>query len=591
MVVGAIQPRVYSVVSGLLVIGALALVLVSFDSGWLPHDDGYLAWSAERVLNGEVPHVDYDEIYTGGLSYLNAAAFRLMGPSLLALRIPLLALFFAFLACVYAVCRRGMGREWAATTAAIVVCLGPLLTPTPMPTLYNLYLGMLALYCILRYAESDRVHWLAFSGLLTGISVLVKVSGLYVLMGSAIAIFAVTSARTKRERIVRSFVLGASCIAATILILPAFTVSRFVLLLLPLYVVAWAVGRLQPWYKDSEARRAVPALIALGLGFFLPILLYAGLFAWNGKLAQLLTGLGGMIGAISGQLHLDAKPLATLLIPIGMALVVVLLARSVGSRGVGAQSCVIFLFVVAWYLLHARSLLLVIHHIDSWMVVIAAAAVGWMLRTAQIENWNRHLAVVVLSFAACFQLAKFPSANQWQDAYSLPLAVIALVVVTMGLPRRVRLVVLTVLVSFGVVLGIARMGNQIYSSATVGLRIPSIELGGDRAGIDVPVVYWYYNEVNSAIDNEQTLFASPDLPEVYFLNAQSGVGRSVFPIITEAIRPGDSEISRYEEAAPDVVVIETAPPVSTRDPDLERRIVADCGSGAPVGRLLLFECP
>ena len=44
--------------------------------GLVPWDEGVLAESAERVLHGELPHRDYHEIYTGGLSYLNAAAFR-----------------------------------------------------------------------------------------------------------------------------------------------------------------------------------------------------------------------------------------------------------------------------------------------------------------------------------------------------------------------------------------------------------------------------------------------------------------------------------------------------------------------------------
>src|ERR1700683_4428995 len=40
--------------------------------GWFPWDEGVIAQSAESVLNGELPHRDFPEIYTGGLSYLNA---------------------------------------------------------------------------------------------------------------------------------------------------------------------------------------------------------------------------------------------------------------------------------------------------------------------------------------------------------------------------------------------------------------------------------------------------------------------------------------------------------------------------------------
>src|SRR5262245_50429123 len=46
--------------------------------GWMPHDEGTLGLSAERVLQGQMPHRDFDD-YTGGLTYLHALAFRVWG--------------------------------------------------------------------------------------------------------------------------------------------------------------------------------------------------------------------------------------------------------------------------------------------------------------------------------------------------------------------------------------------------------------------------------------------------------------------------------------------------------------------------------
>ena len=54
--------------------------------GWVPSDEGTLAESAERVLHGELPHRDFHEVYTGGLSYLNAGAFRMFGTNLASMR-------------------------------------------------------------------------------------------------------------------------------------------------------------------------------------------------------------------------------------------------------------------------------------------------------------------------------------------------------------------------------------------------------------------------------------------------------------------------------------------------------------------------
>src|SRR6266436_2287194 len=61
--------------------------------GWVPADEGFLGQSAERVLQGELPHREYSEGYTGGLTFLNAAAFQIFGTNLASLRY-MLFLFF-----------------------------------------------------------------------------------------------------------------------------------------------------------------------------------------------------------------------------------------------------------------------------------------------------------------------------------------------------------------------------------------------------------------------------------------------------------------------------------------------------------------
>jgi hypothetical protein len=69
--------------------------------GWFPWDEGILAQSAEAVLHGELPHRDYLEIYTGGLSYLNAAAFRLFGTNLASMRYMLFLFFLLWVPAFY----------------------------------------------------------------------------------------------------------------------------------------------------------------------------------------------------------------------------------------------------------------------------------------------------------------------------------------------------------------------------------------------------------------------------------------------------------------------------------------------------------
>jgi hypothetical protein len=62
---------------------SIAYLWLFVSRGWIPHDEGMIGQSAERVLIGEVPHVDYEEPYTGGLAWTHALAFRLAGIDLI----------------------------------------------------------------------------------------------------------------------------------------------------------------------------------------------------------------------------------------------------------------------------------------------------------------------------------------------------------------------------------------------------------------------------------------------------------------------------------------------------------------------------
>src|SRR4029079_12822922 len=91
------------------------------DRGWIAHDDGAMAQMAERVLNGELPHRDFDEIYTGGLSFLYAASFKIFGIGLITIRIVLFTFFLAFVPAIYAIALRFTGPAMAALVTLVSV--------------------------------------------------------------------------------------------------------------------------------------------------------------------------------------------------------------------------------------------------------------------------------------------------------------------------------------------------------------------------------------------------------------------------------------------------------------------------------------
>jgi len=90
----------------LVMVIAGTYVGVRVNQSWIAVDDGILAQSAVRVLQGQLPHSDFVEIYTGGLSFIHATAYRIFGVNLLSLRICVFLFFLAWIAAVYYIALR-----------------------------------------------------------------------------------------------------------------------------------------------------------------------------------------------------------------------------------------------------------------------------------------------------------------------------------------------------------------------------------------------------------------------------------------------------------------------------------------------------
>ena len=78
--------------------------------GWVPADDGTLGQSALHVMQGQLPHRDFGEIYTGGLSFIHALALRVFGVNLMSLRICVFLFFLAWIPAVYYIALRFTSR-------------------------------------------------------------------------------------------------------------------------------------------------------------------------------------------------------------------------------------------------------------------------------------------------------------------------------------------------------------------------------------------------------------------------------------------------------------------------------------------------
>jgi hypothetical protein len=148
-------------------------------TGWLPEDDGTLAQAAVRVLNGQLPHRDFFENYTGGLSCIHALAFKLGGINLMSLRYCVLVFFLAWVLAVLYIATRFASPIPSAGIALLAAAWSLPQYPSAMASWYNLFFAGFGAAALLRYVEVRKSRWLFLAGVFGGASFLIKITGLY----------------------------------------------------------------------------------------------------------------------------------------------------------------------------------------------------------------------------------------------------------------------------------------------------------------------------------------------------------------------------------------------------------------------------
>jgi len=113
-----------------ILIGAIALKAILLALGAVPFnaDEAVVALMARHILQGERPWFFYGQAYMGSLdAYLVAAAFRVFGERVLAVRFVQIALFAAVLVTGYRVALRFTGSRRTALVVVLLLAFPPLL--------------------------------------------------------------------------------------------------------------------------------------------------------------------------------------------------------------------------------------------------------------------------------------------------------------------------------------------------------------------------------------------------------------------------------------------------------------------------------
>lgn len=567
-----------------LVVAAI-LCFVTIDRAWDPDDEGALGQSAERVLHGEVPHRDFDELYTGLLSYFHAGAFALGSPRLAVLRIPLFVVTLGWVAAVFALARRLVPPAGAAGLTLLALVWSVPNNSIPMPSWYNLFLATFGALALSRWIEARRSRWLVLAGCLGGLSFLVKLSGLFFLAGAGCFLLAASHSQVATSR--PSPGLAAVRTAITLgLALVVFSLWRSIaplsdprlLLHFVLPVGFFAAGlAIREWRSPPvEATARIAAVLRVAIPFTLGAVLAIGPYALAMTLAGGLgdTIRGVFITSLSRLDHASMRPPEVFWIIAVAPLLLLLLPRvdfaapAWRRRGV-AVAIILAGALVATFLVYFPNQ--VIRQSLRGLTPVLGLAAGIVVALPEARlDWSaeRRLLVVLLASVAMFtSLIQFPFASPTYFLYVAPmifLAAAALVRASGQVPAAMQVTVVGFYFAYALLQVLP--GSPSGFSILKGKRAEPVPLALARGGNRVPpgdaATYEALVPLAQKHAGGRTIWAGPDAPEVYFLGGFRNPTRALYDFLDPTTSDPGALLALLDREQVRLIVINTVPEFS-----------------------------
>jgi hypothetical protein len=542
----------------LLAVLALSAAYVAWhlDRGWIPNDDGSLAHSAERVLQGELPHRDFDDIYTGGLAALNAVAFRLLGTTLWTLRLVLLAAFLAWVPAFHAITARFVRPIAAGAVTLLAVAWSLPNYPAAMPSWYNLFLATFGVLALLKYLEDGRQRWLVAAGVVGGLSFLVKVIGLYYVAGVLLFLVfhaheqgrADSGAPRQRGGAYAVFVSGALLLlvaALAALVRHALHAPEVVHFIAPAVLIAGLLARGE-WTEaagtsSERFRRLGRLIVPFLLGVALPIAVFLVPYIRSHAVGDFVHGVFVLptrrLGVTS--VRLPALWTALAVLPLGAAML--LAQRPPKRREVALLVLTLGLLLVASRYVAGpyRAVWSSLRTLVPALVLVGVVVLSRRRAADERAPLLRGRTMLLLSVTAMCSLVQFPFATPLYFLYVAPLVVLS----ALALFRYVKTASIAVpatITAFYLAFALWLVNtSSLYGMGTVYrpyFRTEPLTL--ERGELKIPRIQAMgYNYVIPLLLEHARggyTWASPDCPEIYFLSGLRNPTRSLFEFFDDS---------------------------------------------------------
>ncbi len=550
------------------IVGSVVLLASSLHNGWVPHDTGQLGQTAQRILDGEMQHRDFDEPYTGALGHLNALAFRLTGIRAESMRWPLLAYASLFIVAIYILAARVTVPWVAALVTLLCASLTLPIYSASMPSWYNLFFTVFGVLALLEHLDTGRRRWLFWAGCCAGCSLAIKITGLYFVATGLlyIAFYGTVSTRTlsaetHRSGTQRTRTGGAQGRAYSALILTAcvafgmlglaFTKGaqpwiNLVHFTMPMMAVAaclaWQQWRHRPAAFWPQLKGYLLDLLPLSLGIAVAISLLLVPYIVTGSMGDLYRGL-----FVLPTLRVEHAALAPpelkwmcLSLPVTGLLIVGLFRPAKSLNKPFILAAIAFTCGVLFFASNSiRGYFYLFQALRNQIPLLVLVGMAHVVTKIPIKN--RAAVFLVVTATALSSLVQYPYAYGSYFFFSAPLMVIAILYVVCNQPFAPK-PIYAILLVFLLALAIVRIPqpdprllNGFYepSFPTERMNLTRCKLRVYRE--DARVYRELVELIHSLTPPGSYIYAAPDCPEVYFLSGMKNATRTFYELFDGSV--------------------------------------------------------
>ena len=576
--------------------------------GWVPADEGFLGQSAERVLQGELPHREYSEGYTGGLTFLNAAAFRILGTNLASLRYMLFLFFLLWVAAYYYAATHFVSAPVSAALTLLAVAWSIPNYSAAMPSWYNLFFATFGVAALLRYLETERRGWLFAAGLCGGVSLLFKITGLYFVAG--VLLFLMFRERLtpgeqsdrRGETIVYRIFLLATVLFYEALVFGVLQRAGHPAIFLYFWLPELAIGAAIFWFefcsRESRSQRfsfLFRELVPFAAGVGVPLAIFLGRYVLAGSQSRLIE----ILTFAGRQLDVAVFEPSLLKVVGGVFLNLMLIAAAFLMRGkVAKAAAALFIMVVPIALLLAWKERYV-DRADLGGDLVSPACYGrlwrgaagpWIVAPARGFIAGTEDFTGPLGHRQPAGLIQFPFTIPIYFCYVAPLAFLAAAAVSClkeppkwiaigALCLALAYVVLEVTPGF-----IEDMGEQYSPDKQVAtLTLP--RAGGLRVYPGQARIYEELAIILKQHARGEYIYATPDCPEVYFLNGFRNPTPTLYDLADDPVGRTERILQTIQQHDINLVVLNAYPQFSPPVPtDLRAALESEFPNRALAGK-------